>query len=97
VTPIVLESIEVTPATSTILTSSGIFNQQFTAIGHFSDNSTQDLTTSVLWNSSTNVANISNTQGFQGLATITFIIGTTNITATFSGITSNPATLTVTN
>jgi trimeric autotransporter adhesin len=97
VTPIVLESIEVTPATSTILTASGILNQQFTAIGHFSDNSTQDLTTFVLWNSSTNVANISNTTGFQGLATISFIIGTTNITAAFSGITSNPATLTVTN
>jgi len=97
VTPVVLESIEVRPATFTIFTSSGIVNEQFTAIGHFSDNSTQDLTTSVIWSSSTNVANISNTPGSKGLATITFAIGTADITATFSGITSNPATLIVTN
>jgi hypothetical protein len=55
------------------------------------------LTTSVIWSSSTNVAIISNTPGSQGLATITFTIGSTNITASFSGITSTPATLIVSN
>jgi hypothetical protein len=53
------------------------------------------LTTSATWNSSTNVAIISNSPGSQGLATITFTIGSTTITAAFSGITSTPATLTV--
>ncbi len=98
VTQAVLDSIEITPATAAISVSTNIIDQQFTATGHFSDNSTQDLTTFVTWSSSnTNVASISNTPGFQGLATASFITfqDVTNITATFSGITSSTAVLTV--
>lgn len=96
ITPAVLESIEVTPASATISISTNIITQQFAAMGIFTDGSSQDLTTSVTWNSSNiSIANISNAPGSQGLATVSGV-GTTNITATFSGITSNTATLTVT-
>jgi hypothetical protein len=99
VTAAALDSITITPVNAVISVSvNNIVNQQFTATGHFSDNSTQDLTTSVTWNSSnTNVASISNAPGSQGLATVSFTIipGVTNITATFSGIASNTATFTV--
>ncbi len=88
VTAPVLISISVTPASASIPFGS---TQQFTAMGTYSDNSVQDLTTSATWNSSnSSVATISNT----GLA-FTTGIGTTNITAAFSGITSNTAVLTV--
>jgi uncharacterized protein YjdB len=93
VTQAVLESIEVTPA-SAIVSIAVRNTQQFTATGIFTDGS-QDLTTSVNWSSSNPNIPISNTQGSQGLATdIFFSAGSTDITATFSGITSNIATLT---
>src|SRR5581483_5411478 len=44
--------------------------QQFTATGFYNDNSTKDITTSVIWDSaSPAVASISNQAGSQGLAT----------------------------
>jgi hypothetical protein len=98
VTEAVLESIVITPANATISVITSFLTQQFAAIGLFSDNSTQDLTTSVTWNSSDPfVANISNAPGSQGLATASFVTipGVTNITATFSGITSSTAVLIV--
>ncbi len=91
-----LLSLEVTPTNSSIAKGS---TQQFIATGKFSDNTTQDLTTAVTWNSSnTAVATISNAAGSNGLAT-SVTTGTTTITATSGSIsgtaalTVNPATL----
>jgi hypothetical protein len=67
VTPAVLESITLSPPTVSL---GGGQTQKFTATGHYSDQSTQNLTNSVTWSSSdTTVAIISNTSGSQGLAT----------------------------
>ena len=83
-----LLSIDVTPATTSI--AKGL-TQAFTATGHFSDNSTANLTATVSWSSSNqSVATIS----FSGLAS-SFAIGSTTITAT-SGSISGSETLTVT-
>jgi uncharacterized protein YjdB len=92
VTPPVLTSVAVTPANPSIALGT---NQPFTATGTLSDNTTEDLTTSVTWGSSnTAVATISNASGTQGQATSTGA-GTTSITAT-SGSISGSTTLTVT-
>jgi Big-like domain-containing protein len=67
VTAPTLVSIAVTPANPTIGTTG---TEQFTATGKYSDNSTQNLTTTVTWSSSQmNIATISNTAGTNGLAT----------------------------
>jgi hypothetical protein len=90
VTQAVLESIAVTPVNQSIALGQ---TQPFTATGTFSDGTTLNLTSSVIWNSSnTGIATINN---ISGLAT-SHAEGTATITATISGITSNPATLTVT-
>ena len=79
VTPAVLVSIGVTPANPSIAKG---YSQQFTATGVYSDNSTQNLTTSVTWSSSnTGTATISNAVGSSGLAS-SLAVGSTNITAT---------------
>ena len=76
-----LVSITVTPANPS-LTVGG--TQQFTATGHFSDGTTQNLTTTATWSSSVpTVATISST----GLATIVGP-GTSTISASFGGVTS---------
>ena len=86
-----LVSIEVTPADPSIELGT---NQQFTATGIFTDNTVQDITTSVEWSSSdTSIATISNTEGSKGLAT-SVAAGSTNIIAT-SGSISGSTTLTV--
>jgi hypothetical protein len=75
----VLESIAITP---TNFSRALGYTQQFTAIGTFSDNNTQDLTTAVTWASGTPAsATISNAPGTQGLAT-TVAVGATTISAT---------------
>ena len=67
VTPAVLVSITVSPATASVAAGD---TQQFTATGTYSDLSTADLTDSVTWSSSvTATATVSNTSGSQGLAT----------------------------
>jgi len=87
-----LVSIAVTPTSPSITIGTP---QQFTAMGTFSDNTTQDLTTSVTWNSSnTGVATISNGAGNNGKAT-SLAAGSSTITA-LSGSVSGSATLTVT-
>ena len=69
-----LVTLGVTPANASVAKGSQV---QYTATGIFTDNSTQDLTRSVTWESSTNAATISNvaatqsTPGSQGLATAT--------------------------
>src|SRR5207237_9612068 len=92
VTAATLTSITVTPANPSIAMGT---TQQFKATGTFSDNSTQDLTTTAVWSSdNTGVATISNTAGSQGLAT-PVAIGTANIAAT-SGAISGATQVTVT-
>jgi uncharacterized protein YjdB len=80
VTPATLVSLGVTPAYATIAKGTSL---QFTAVGIFSDNSTQDLTDSVYWISDNN--SISNAPGSQGLLTAV-TLGTDSIAA----ITNNP-------
>jgi hypothetical protein len=59
----------------------------FMAMGMYSDNSLQDLTNQVTWvSATTSVATISNATGSQGVAT-GVAVGTSNITATFDGVT----------
>ena len=92
VTSATLVSIAITPTNPSIVKGS---NQQFVATGTFSDNTTQDLTTTVTWSSSTAaVAAISNAAGSNGLAT-SVAAGSTTITAT-SGSISGATSLTAT-
>jgi hypothetical protein len=92
VTSATLVSIAVTPTNPSIVSGT---TQQFTATGTYSDSSTQDLTTSVTWNSSrTYRATISNAAGSNGLASA-IAAGSTTITAT-SGSISGSTSLTVT-
>jgi uncharacterized protein YjdB len=88
VTPAQVVSIAVTPTTPSI--AKGL-TQQFVATGTYTDQSTQILTTTVLWASDTiSVATISNAAGSQGLAS-TPATGTATISATYgtSGISSS--------
>ena len=96
VTAATLKSIAVTPINPRIsVNPSGTF-VQFTATGTFTDNTTQDLTTSVSWSSSIPAfATISNIAGSYGKAAIV-ASGVTTITAT-QGTVSGSTTLTVTN
>ena len=81
-----LSSISITP---TIASKNLGETQQYTAIGQYSDNSTSDITTSVLWSTSSNVyASITT----NGLATA-LCSPSAFITASLNSITSNSATL----
>jgi urocanate hydratase len=92
VTSATLVSIAVTPATPSIANGLG---EQFTATGTYTDNTTQNLTTQVIWASSdTSTANVSNAAGSQGLAS-SAAPGSTVISAA-SGQISGSSTLTVT-
>ncbi|MGA2957592.1 MAG: Ig-like domain-containing protein [Thermodesulfobacteriota bacterium] len=87
-TPATLSSIAVTPANPSV--PAGV-NQQFIALGTYSDGTSHDITTQVTWTSSnTSEATVSNS----GLATA-ITVGTATITAT-SGSISGSTTLTVT-
>ena len=89
VTAATLVSIAVTPVNPSIAAGT---TQQFTATGTYSDASTQNITTSVMWGSS-NLSMATITAG--GLAT-GVATGTSNITATLGNIVSPVDTLTVT-
>jgi len=92
VTAATLQSIAVTPTNPSIALGTP---QQFTATGTYSDNTTQNLTASVTWDSSdTSKATISNAGGSNGKAT-PVAAGTTTIKATL-GTVSGTTTLTVT-
>ncbi len=92
VTPAQLVSITVVPATSSIPTGT---TEKYAATGKFSDNSSQNISTTVTWNSSRpDVASVSNTTGSQGIAT-SVASGTTMIKA-ISGTAPGSALLTVT-
>jgi hypothetical protein len=85
--PPTLTSITVTPANASLPTGS---NQQYTATGTYSDNSTQNLTSQAAWTSSTpGVATINTTGLAAGVGG-----GTTTIGASVAGV-SNSTTLTV--
>jgi len=83
--PVTLTSINVTPATPSLLVNA---TRQFTATGNYSDGSTRNLTTSVTWAASAG-ATVSNT----GLVTAT-AIGNSTITAV-SGSTTGATTVIV--
>lgn len=70
---------------------------QYKAIGLYSNGSAIDLTTSVTWQSSTpSVASVSNSVSTKGLVS-TLVAGSTAVSATFSGVSSNSLPLSVTN
>ncbi len=78
-----LVSIAISPSNPSVSVGS---TQQFTAIGTFSDTSTQDITLNTHWSSSaSNVATIANAPSVAGLATTT-AIGVTTIGANAHGI-----------
>ena len=83
VSPAALVSITISPANPTVPLGE---LQQFTATGHYTDQSTQDLTSQVTWSSSIPaVAMISNDQGTQGQAA-TLAVGSTVIGASLGSI-----------
>lgn len=84
VTSVVLVSITVTPANISVGYNTTV---QYTATGHYSDNTTADITELVIWSSSEpSIATISNEPGSKGLATTDGITGSTTITATLGDI-----------
>jgi trimeric autotransporter adhesin len=87
-----LVSIAITPTAPSIGFGA---QQQLTATGTYTDNSTQDLTTQVVWASNNGVATISNASGTEGVAS-SVAIGTALISATLGSVTATPITLTVT-
>ncbi len=83
---VTLASIAVTPASSSDPNGA---TDPLTAIGTFSDNSTQNLTSQVSWSSSApSVATVSDASGSQGVATGVGQ-GTTTISATIDGVTGS--------
>jgi DNA-binding beta-propeller fold protein YncE len=92
VTPATLVSIAVTPANPSIADGTSL---KFTATGTYTDNSTQNLTTAVVWSSSNSgVAAVSNAAGSNGLAT-SLGQGAATIGAALGGV-SGSTTLNVT-
>ena len=92
VTAATLVSLGVTPANPSI--AKGL-KSQFTAIGTYTDNSTQNLTAQVQWSSSDpTVATVSNALGYDGLG-MGLNPGAVTITATLAGVSASTG-LTVT-
>ena len=90
-----LESFVVSPGPSVELLAGQ--EQQFFALGSFSDGSIVNMTETVTWSSSVPaVVSISNVEGSRGLASA-LAVGSSQVTARdpVSGITSTPVTLTV--
>lgn len=87
VSPAVLESLSISPTNSSVPSGT---TQQFTAMGTFSDGTTQDLTSTTAWTSDSDLVKLSAT----GLAT-TSGSGSATITATSAGV-SGSTSLTIT-
>ncbi len=86
VTAATLVSIQVTPVNPDAALGT---TKQFTATGIFSDDTVQDLTQQVTWNSSAgSVASMSNATGSKGLATLSGV-GSATVSATLDGVTGN--------
>jgi hypothetical protein len=93
VSPVVLQSIVVTPTDGSVPVGASI---PFTATGIYSNGTNADITDSVLWTSSTGAASITTTGSNRGIATGVSTMGSpTTITAT-SGLISGSAPLIVT-
>jgi uncharacterized protein YjdB len=83
VTAAQLVSIAITPANPSVPAGT---TQALTATGTYSDASTLDLTTTVVWSSaSASVATVSNAAGAQGTITA-LVTGKTNVTATLGAV-----------
>ena len=81
-----LESIVVTPANSTIHQGAWI---QFTATGHYNNGFEEDITTSVLWQSSDNTKiYLYNVSGYEGYG-VANLPGTVTISATSGSVVGN--------
>jgi YVTN family beta-propeller protein len=96
--PVTLQTISVTPAQQSIAVGA---TQQFTATGHYSDGSTQNLTSSVTWTSNpTTVATINATglatAAGPGAATISASLGTIITNTTLVVTQSAPPTAIIT-
>ena len=92
VTPAVLVSVSITPTSPSIAKGT---SQQLVATGTYSDNSTQNLTTSVTWSSSTTGTATVEHVRTNGLAS-SVGVGSTTITATYAATSiSGSAVLTV--
>ncbi len=86
VTSAKLVSIEVFPVNQTVPAG---YTERFIAIGVFDDDTTENLTDIVTWNSSSpDIASISNDKGSQGIAT-GLTPGITQISATTHGVTGS--------
>lgn len=86
-------SISITPVNQSVSPGASL---QFTALATLSDGTVQDITADAAWISSdTAVATVSNIPGTEGLVTA-HSAGTASISASFSGIASDQAVLTVT-
>jgi hypothetical protein len=85
-----IQSIAVGPSGASI---APLTTQTFTAIGTFSDNSTQNITQDVMWASNNPVATISNTAGSIGVATAVSPGGATAIISAAFGGTTGTASL----
>jgi len=80
-----LVSITVSPSPVTL--AQLLLTQQFTVTGHFSDGSTQVLTTGIHWSCSNGLlATINSTGVLTALG-----LGNVNVTATYGGLTANAA------
>lgn len=78
VTDAVLVAVEVTPISPSIALGTTL---QLTAMGRFSDNTVQDLTTEVAWSASNgSVASVANASGTEGLVS-SVAVGSTSIAA----------------
>ncbi|MDR3476903.1 MAG: Ig-like domain-containing protein [Gammaproteobacteria bacterium] len=85
---ITLDALTITPASAQI--PKGLL-QQFTATASYSDNTTQNVSSSVTWSSSNSAVGPINSNGLAAAQTV----GTTNFSATQLGIVSNTAVFTV--
>jgi len=93
VTPATLSSLAVAPSGSSLQIGATL---KFSAVGTFSDATTQPLTNQSSWASdNTAVATVNSVPGNRGTAT-GVSAGTANITASVLGVTSSPASLTIT-
>src|SRR5581483_1975595 len=93
VTAATLATLQVSPANPSVPLGA---TQAFKATGVYTDNTTQDLTATVTWQSDApSVASISNAAPNNGLAS-TLAVGTAHVSAMLGSVTSDPVVLTVT-
>ena len=91
--PVVITSIQITPATANVAVGG---QEQLTAIAHYSNESTADITSQATWLSdNTAVVSIITTGDNAGLAHA-LATGAANITAVLNNVISNTASITVT-